>query len=280
MEPAPHIQPVETPAANKARSAMRAKPAKPIPTDRMKFEVQVRVLQTLGRMGTDKRVIEPERLSQAMNNEVSKYTAPLSHGFFVECGWLEKVGRGEYTASDALLDYARRHGAGSTSAMDALRATVHDAWFWRVIEPSLRHGPAPLPEIMVSLMQEAEVGQAHKPQIRMLLEWLKYVGLITLAEDKVGLVATGGGGDAPPLPEDNKPPAPPKPPADPAARQPPADPALPGSTTKTPGRPGVPLLSFDFDFQLTADDLAKLSAEQIRALFEAVGAVMAVKNSR
>ncbi len=37
------------------------------------------------------------------------------------------------------------------------------------------------------------------------------------------------------------------------------------------------ILGFSFDFTLTGDELAKLSPEQITALFKAVGDVMAIK---
>ena len=37
------------------------------------------------------------------------------------------------------------------------------------------------------------------------------------------------------------------------------------------------VIGFSFEFSLTADDLAKLTPDQITALFEAVGKVMALK---
>ena len=38
-----------------------------------------------------------------------------------------------------------------------------------------------------------------------------------------------------------------------------------------------PVLAFSFDFSLSADDLKKLKPDQIAAMFEAVGKVMAIK---
>lgn len=40
---------------------------------------------------------------------------------------------------------------------------------------------------------------------------------------------------------------------------------------------GPQVIGFEFSFSLTADDLAKLSPEQITALYKAVGELMAIK---
>jgi hypothetical protein len=49
---------------------------------------------------------------QALNGEVSHYTVGLSHGFFHNCGWLERLGGGEYVATDLLFEFSR-HESGS-----------------------------------------------------------------------------------------------------------------------------------------------------------------------
>ena len=91
----PHLRPVEPhgsgPDDNRQRWEPRKRPSKSIPTDRMRFEVQERVLQTLGRMsGHGKRPVNAHQLAEAMNRDVSHYTVGLSHNFFVDAGWVEK----------------------------------------------------------------------------------------------------------------------------------------------------------------------------------------------
>lgn len=273
------------PAAARRREP-RKRPSKSLPTDRMRFEVQLRVLQTLGRMsGSGQRPIDALRLSQAMNGEVSHYTVGLSHNFFFDAGWLEKRGRGEYAAAPVLLDYLRRSSTGTEPAKAAsiLKDSAMEAWFWRAIEPQLAHGPVPPGEILVTLMQEAEVGDAHLPQIRTLLEWLRFVGLIAFTDDGIAAadavqseVGTAG---AQPGEARREP-----------AEQPPSSPAaVPVQTHVTetrisapataPVRRGDSVLSLDVSLQLSAADLAQLSAEQIQALFQAVGTVLAIQNS-
>jgi hypothetical protein len=58
-------------------------------------------------------------------------------------------------------------------------------------------------------------------------------------------------------------------------------PAATGSQREKPtaqpeGNPSAYVIAFNFGTQLTADDLARLSPEQIKALFEAFGTVMAL----
>lgn len=67
-----------------------------------------------------------------------------------------------------------------------------------------------------------------------------------------------------------------------APRQPPGeakpDAASEGATGNRGNAPqGPQVLAFTFDLSLTADDLGKMSADQIAALFEAVGKVLAIK---
>jgi hypothetical protein len=259
----------------KQRREARARPAQPLPTDRIKLDVQLRVIQAIGRMSTDRKPIPNDRLSAALDNEVSRHSVALSHRFFVECGWLERVGRGEYAASAALVGFARRLGVAPQerdAAFSLLRAAVKTAngWFWPVITRQIEHGRAPISEVMVALMTEAEVGEDHRPQVRMLLDWLKLVGLIGMDADTVSLTETSMAGTEP---------------AEPIAAEPtePSSPTPARAEVQEPMRPqpangGPVVLSFDFSFRLTLDDLSRLTPEQIRATYEAVGALMAIQH--
>lgn len=260
------------------REAPRARPSKPLPTDRMKFDVQLRVLQAMSRFGRN-RNLDPIRLSQAVNNEVSRHTVGLSNSFFVDCGWLERQGRGEYVITEALADFARHAAANSSKAGEILRSTVSESWFWRLIASQIEHGPVPLAEVMVSLMSEAEVGEQHKPQIKMLLDWLRHLDLIEVRDDQVRLTtstpdSSGGTTDSAP-PVD----VPAKHPADSPGDHPgAADSSGQKSTTQPRDRElGAAILAFDFSIRITSEDLARLSPEQIQSLFQGAGQLAAIK---
>ena len=161
--------------------------------------------------------------------------------------------------------------------------TATGSWYWRTIEPLLQHGGAHMSEVIVALMHEATVGDAHTPQIRMLLEWLKFLGLISIQGDMVMLTSPTAREPEPDVAEQEErdvepefelePEPEPRTPERPVVEQPRAE--VPRPTTSQAGAPR-PMLSFDFSCEVTAEDLARLDADQIRALFEAVGTVAAI----
>lgn len=277
----------ETPssgAASVKRREPRKRPSKSLPTDRMKFDVQLRVLQAMGRLsGTSKRPIDAPRLSAAMNGEVSHYTVLLSHGFFLDAGWVDKRGRGEFSAAEPLLVLNRRSatGADKSRSIEALRDSARRAWFWTVLEPQLAHGPAPIGEILVCLMQEAEVGDAHLPQLRSLLDWLRYVELVDVVDDRVSsivpLAAQPSGAEQAVNDSDVQG----KVPEQSAAQVAQVSPTThrTSAAVAAPQRPDA-VLSLDVSLQLSAADLGQLSPEQIQALFQAVGTVLAIRKAQ
>jgi hypothetical protein len=251
----------------------------------MKWEVQVRVLQAFGRVSsTAQRSVDPRRLSEALNNEVSHYTVGLNHGFWADCGWLKRLTRGEYAAAPPLVAYTNHLSVGNEdAAREALRPSMTKAWFWRAIEPQVRVG-APMAELLVTLMTEAGVGQEHRAQLNHLVAWLRYAGLVRVGPNGRVTVADGvpasdeGGVDINDDP-DNTPdedtvtgPS--------GSEKPPAEGAKP--TTGQPSEGAAtprPLLTFDVSLTVTPDDLARLAPEQIKALFEGAAAVASIKNA-
>ena len=169
------------------RRPARSRPVKPLPTDRMKFEVQVRILDTAAQMG--KRTMDAEILSNAINNDVSHYTVALSHAFFVDSGWLERVARGEWRASEALLSYSRESQFDRQKALAFLRDAMKQGWVWQTIGDSLIENPLPQSSVLALLVHEAEASNSHQPQLQMVLEWLKFVGLVTISD---GIVRVSG----------------------------------------------------------------------------------------
>ena len=255
-------------------------------------EAQQRCLAMYGRLsGHERRPVTADRVSQAMNKEISHYTVGLSNAFFVDAGWLEKRGKGEYASSDALVDYLRRLGINKEDvarAVQPLRSTVLSTWFWQAIKSQLDFSnQADEGELLHVLMSEAEASSEHLPQLRNLLEWVEYVGLIRRSDGLVRLVnAHEPNGNVEErlsaAPADEYPSE--EPPVNEMDR--PADTEVPKPTNvrmaSAPQAPQAPtqmpaLLSFDFSVRVTAEDLAKLDTQQIQALFAAVGTVMSSK---
>jgi hypothetical protein len=241
----------------------------------MKMDLQFRVLHALGRLsGAGKRPVNADDLSRAVGG-IAPTTVILSNKFFADAGWIENQ-QGRYTATDALVEHTRRQavdGAShpSTEAMEALRVSVRQSWFWEALHPYLANGKLPVTEAAIILMREAAASDSHMPMIMNLLSWLDLIGLITLGDNEISL----RDGEA----------------ANPQNRAERTEPSMPSSdhgapatngtmsekATTEPGRPAPPhVIAFNFGARLTAEDLAQLNPEQIKALFEAVGTVMAL----
>jgi hypothetical protein len=283
-----HLHPVQPPhngdATDSARAPQRRRASRALPTDRMKMDVQVRVLHAIGRLsGAGKRPVTAQELGKAVDG-LAATTVMLSNKFFADAGWIENQ-HGRYTATDALVEYSRRRAlAGSgpvpSEAMEALRRPVRQSWFWQALRPYLANGRLPSTEAAIVLMSEAGAGESHKPMIANLIAWLRIIGLVDLQGDDISL-AEG----EPELSADSSDHAGPQ-----ADRQPGAPVAVPRpaateATGEKPaaqagGSPPAHVIAFNFGVRMTADDLARLTPEQIKSFFEAVGTVMALSKTK
>jgi hypothetical protein len=260
----------------KARTSRRMRPTKPLPTDRMKLSTQVQALRSIA-VASANREEGVSAADIAPRIGVAEATAGLSNGFFTEAGWIERSGKGLYKPTDVALKYAQRFGFNETEAASLLAPSIARSWYFREIESELQMGrPVAVATLVSILARAAGAGAEYRPQLQGVLDWLQYVGLVVITDGHVQLGQRdlqdlqGAGNDGDDGGDDGG-----------DELEDPADRASEGATKKKPRRGGSQpaLLSLDFDFSLTAEDLAKLEPEQITALFEAVGKVAAIKAS-
>lgn len=263
----------------RTRSAQRSRPKRGLPTDRLKFDVQLGLLHSYGRQsGPSKRDVAVKHVAESVG--ISESSAGLSNRFFHEAGWLTKRGKGVYAASDDLAEYMLRRGPSGDNekaALRFLRSPIQQSWYWRSVSPLLSNGEALKREAIIALSLEAEASAAHQPQVENVLAWLEFVGVIEIDGDLIRYAAVDG---TPPIKEDLPDPpegdgAPADKPADKPARNQVQEP-----TKDQGGEARPPILSFNVAVNVTADDLAKLSPEQIKELFAAVGTVHALTGRR
>lgn len=277
-----HLRSVTPPGGNggeasTGRQQPRQHAAKALPTDRMKMDRQPVVLGMIGRLsGPRKESVNADALSRAVGG-VAPTTVILSNRFFADAGWITTPSKGLYAATDALVEYTRRLETGTPEyAAEALRGPARKAWFWGVLEPYIAdERRLSLNEAQILLMRAAEASGGHLPMIRNLIAWLEYVGLIIVQDQHMaaapGVAAPTDAAGAP---------------AEQSAQDTSAATDVPGAGTGTEstkptvrggGEPPATVVAFSFDVKITTEDLARLTPEQIKALFEAVGAVMAAK---
>jgi hypothetical protein len=280
----PHLRPVEPPTDGEiptGRQSQRQRATKALPTDRMKMDRQIAVLGALGRLsGPRKDAVNGDQLSRAVGGIVAS-TVILSNRFFADAGWVVPSGRGLYAATDELVEYTRRLATGTREyASEVLRAPARRSWFWEILEPYLADGGRlPLNEAAILLMREAGAMDHHMTMIQNLVAWLEYVGLIAVQDNYIvgAGVSDGVGTPSAGLPAEPRRSAEPQRPAGP---EPTVGPEAGGEgpIVQDEELPPATLLGFNLDVYLTVDDLARLTPEQIKAFFEAVGALAALKN--
>jgi hypothetical protein len=271
-----HLRSVTPPgggdSGNTSRQQARQRPSKAIPTDRIKVDRQYEVLQALGRLsGPRKETVNADRLARAVGDIVPT-TVILSNRFFEAAGWITTPAKGLYAATDALMKYTQLLAVNEPDrAAETLRGPARESWFWSTLEPHFANGKIRRNEAELMLMTEAVATDSHLPMIRNLLAWLEHIGLITVddqfiaAKDETSAQAS----DAAPT-------------VTPDGPERAADTRTEGTkpTAQAGERSPAPVISLSFEVKITVDDLARLSADQITALFAAVGTVAAVKGKQ
>lgn len=250
------------------RSASKARPERPIPTDRLKFDNQVEVLKQVASMsGNNRKGVDAETMSAAIN--LRGGTGGLNSRFFRAAGWFEAVGRGEYTASDGLLQYWRHINVDPEdhqAATAGMRSEVKRSWFWDVVGPMLENGHPVREKAMLLQLATAANATDHRAQLETIIDWLVWVGLVRRDGESVVLataVAAKAGNEISEVEPDN---------ADNADNAG-VDEAIAERETdrvdsgEPPARhTGIgddAIISFNVSVRLTANDVQNLSEEQM-----------------
>lgn len=193
--------PPSPPETERAKRASKARADKALPTDRLKFDNQVKILRAVAiTSGNSRRGSNAEAMSAAI--DLSGTTGGLNSRFFRSAGWFESVGRGEYTASAGVLAYNQHINIDPDAQYEAtakMREEVRQSWFWEVLEPMLSSGHPISQKLAILELAKAAGASNHTYQIETILDWLEWVGLAVREGDQVKLrqvqdtVADAGG---------------------------------------------------------------------------------------
>lgn len=259
-------------AGSGATKVRPPRPSKALPTDRMKLEVQKKALSAIAILSEyGKRGISGADMAPRL--EVAATTAGLNNSFFAESKLIERTGKGRFKSTDAANEFARRFSFNQEEAGLCLKDPLSKTWYFKTVSQQIGgFGPTPKEKLIELLAYDAETTKDYRVHLGTLLSWLEYAGLIKLEDGKYQLTTSA--------PEAREGSAEAK--EEPKAPEKETPPATPEGTTSAPEGGGQSqsanaILGFNFDFTLTGDQLAKLSPEQITALFKAVGDVMAIK---
>ncbi len=179
----------------------RARAAKVLPTDRTGFDKQLAVLRAFAAAsGPERKAVSNEDVSAIV--QMHKNTVSICNPFFVDVGLLAKEGQ-KQKPSDDVFNYAAAHEWDADKAPLKLAAALRNKWFATVLIPKLAFRPLSKEEAVGFLAEEAKASKEFKPQLELLLDYLRVVGIINFdgATATLGPLAREGA-------DDSRPPAP------------------------------------------------------------------------
>jgi hypothetical protein len=222
--------------------------------------------------GNNKRPVTAEDLSASIG--LKGNTGGLSNKFFRDSGWVVSAGRGMYATTEPLMEYHRHLNVDCEDVDGARRhlaAAAQDSWYWEAVEPMLEGGARQT--MILHALSKAAGAYDHMPQLRLILSWLEWLGLIRREGDLIFRAsAHNGGGDQP----DSEQAVESEPAEDGAREEAPPEVTSASDQERQDAEPASEpthetvdtsaLVSLSFNVRITADDAAKLDAEQLRLL--------------
>lgn len=252
------------------RKHTKARPKYPVPTDRMKHSSAVDALRAfcaLSKGGTES--VTTAQL--ASNLGLSPVTAGLNNVFFASLGLLEQAGKGSYKPTELALAFYRKYTFDRAEAPPILAPAFRDQWFFEAVKHRLDVKPeSTKSQVIEVLAAAAGTDASYSVQYGQLLEWLEYVGLIKI-DNGVVRVLEAGTVSVKPVNDGKKP----TPLGEEGVVTPPVGEGE--RPTEIAGSAAPPVVSLSVEINVTAEDLVKLTADQITALFDGIGKVASVK---
>jgi hypothetical protein len=258
-EPATVIAVEEKGAAKLARS----KPAKPLPTNRIKFNKQLDLLRAyVAASGTSGKPVGNKEVADIAG--MVETTVSLANSFFCAVGLLQRVEGGFLPSQDA-ANFKRAYDWKPEGAAHKLAPAIRSSWFGEALLPKLEFGPMEQEDALARLAEIASASPEYKPQLEVLVEYMCASGVVDRDGSMIKLskAAPQASVDLPPTPEQEA--GPPKP-------------SVPkGSVDTTFSQPTQHLVQFQISVTVDGSEMNKWTPERITALFAGIAQVLAAK---
>ena len=162
----------------------RLRPIKPLPTDRVSPQNQLRILRAWVS-------ISDEGTKAATVNEVASMvdmassTVAMTNPFFSSLGLLQRLAVGTYVPSKKVVAYVNANNP--QTAGRHLAPAFRDAWFGQLIIPKLKHAPMGKGELLSLLEEASAIGTDQRKALAFILEFMAAVELIEEDDDQIRL---------------------------------------------------------------------------------------------
>lgn len=177
--------PSQPAAAPPAAPSSKSSPAEVLPTDRVSFENQLKLLQgyaAASNGGT--RPVGNEEVAKLV--DITASTTSLANSFFTKLGFLQRSGR-EFIPAKEVLEYKLAHQWNPETAAEKLLPIISRAWFAEAINAKLQMRPMSEGEVVSALAQRAGVTPAQKQQVLTLINYMVATGYVRREGDQIVL---------------------------------------------------------------------------------------------
>lgn len=244
----------------------KARPTKPLPTDRIAFPKQLDILRAYAAAsGSSNKAVSNRAVADIVGMNPS--TISLSNSFFVALGFLYKTDVG-YTPASEVMAFNLAYEWNPNIAGHKLAPLVEKSWFAQALMPKLRFRQLDEQEALTTLADVASAGPEYRSQLAVLLDYLEISGLTTF-ENGILRISQAIPSLSPSVAETIPP-------------QEKVDIFLsPAREKAAPTPPTIPSsgVSFNIDLKVDMAEFSQWPADRISAFFAGIAQVLAAKGS-
>ena len=241
-----------------------SKPSRTLPTDRLNVSKQLDILRAYAAASAN-------GTKTATVNEVAEIvkmaptTVSMANAFLASVGLLQRTDAGSYMPSSEVISFLRAYEWDAATASHKLGPTMRNSWFGQALIPRITFAPIEEDVAVTVLGEAATAGPEYRKELRALLEFLQYGGVIVRDGTQVRLAKNSAVAEPTVRQEDS-------------TMEPQPEPAQkPGKNVTTALKSTAGGVSFNVDVQVDMADFATWRPERIQAFFRGIAEVLAAK---
>lgn len=258
-------------SASKESKPNKNKPTEVLPTGRIVFEKQVHLLRAYANAFSHYgRALKTEEVGDV--SKTASTTISTANGFFIDVGLIQKNESG-FIPSDEVLAFNHAYEWNKETAPSKLIPLFQNTWFAKRLLPKLMMDKLSEEEAITELAAASSASTEYKNQIKLLIDYLGWVGLIRRDGDFIYKGTAVMNEDLASVPSKEmsiQSPPPQNPPSDSGKDTFRAAPSPMSSMT-------AGAIQFSINVKVDMSEMSGWSGEQISSFFSGIAQVLAVK---
>jgi hypothetical protein len=176
----------------------RSSLCKVLPTDRIAFDKQVKVLQAFAAVyeSNGGKPVTCDQAGGTLTPTFSASTLNVAVPFFTDISLLTR-NEGGFVPCPELLAYNQAVRLSATEAKRKLRPVFEKTWFYQLLAPRVQLNAKTIQECVGILAVEAKAGEEHIKRVEPLINFLELAGIVAISGGMVSFVANGVEAPAP-----------------------------------------------------------------------------------